>query len=221
MYILFLSLFIFNHCFADETSVSDKLKADLYKELLSAHRPLTYKHANEILFTKLNQSSEEVCSVYTSQVCAATNEIPNPKIMNIEHTWPQSNGANGVAKSDLHHLFPVDSPTNSMRSSLPFCDVIESKWDNGQSKRGFNSFKEHCFEPPMQHKGNVARALFYFSIRYQMPIDDNQEIYLRTWHKQDPIDQDEIDRNDKIKSFQNNSNIFIERPELAEQIKNF
>lgn len=221
MHKFFLSLFIFNHCFADEISVSDKLKASLYKELLSTHRPLTYKQANEILFTKLNQSSEEVCSVYTPQVCAPTNEIPNPKVMNIEHTWPQSNGANGVAKSDLHHLFPVDSPTNSMRSSLPFCDVIESKWDNGQSKRGFNSFKEHCFEPPMQHKGNVARALFYFSIRYQMPIDDNQEIYLRTWHKQDPTDQNEIDRNDKIKSFQNNSNIFIERPELAEQIKNF
>ena len=141
--------------------------------------------------------------------------------MNIEHTWPQSNGANGIAKSDLHHLFPVDSPTNSIRSSLPFCDVIESKWSNSQSKRGFNSFKEHCFEPPEQHKGNVARALFYFSVRYQMPIDDNQESYLRKWCKQDPIDQDEIDRNDKIKSFQYNSNPFIERPELIEQIKNF
>lgn len=173
MRILFLWPFIFSNCFADDTSVSDKLKTDLYKALLSDHRPLTYKQAN------------------------------------------------GIAKSDLHHLFPVDSPTNSIRSSLPFCDVIESKWSNSQSKRGFNSFKEHCFEPPEQHKGNVARALFYFSVRYQMPIDDNQESYLRKWCKQDPIDQDEIDRNDKIKSFQYNSNPFIERPELIEQIKNF
>lgn len=218
---LFLWTLIFSTCFADDLSVSDKLKVDLYKDLLSAHRPLTYKQANEILFTKLNQTSNEVCSVYTSKLCAPNNEIPSPKIMNIEHTWPQSTGANGTAKSDLHHLFPVDSPTNSIRSSLPFCDVVESKWDNGESKRGFNSFNEHCFEPPLKHKGNVARALFYFSIRYQMPIDDNQETYLIKWHIQDPIDQDEIDRNNKIKSFQNNSNPFIEKPELVEQIQNF
>lgn len=95
------------------------------------------------------------------------------------------------------------------------------KWENGQSKRGFNSFKEHCFEPPQQHKGNVARALFYFSIRYQMPIDDNQESYLRSWHNEDPIDQNEIDRNDKIKSFQNISNPFIEKPDLVDLIQNF
>ena len=218
---LFLWTLIFSTCFADDLSVSDKLKVDLYKDLLSAHRPLTYKQANEILFTKLNQASNEVCSVYTSKLCAPNTEIPSPKIMNIEHTWPQSTGANGIAKSDLHHLFPVDSPTNSIRSSLPFCDVVESRWDNGESKRGFNSSKEHCFEPPLKHKGNVARALFYFSVRYQMPIDDNQETYLRKWHKQYPIDQDEIDRQNKIKSFQNNSNPFIEKPELVEQIQNF
>ena len=218
---LFLWTFIFSTCFADDLSVSDKLKADLYKDLSSAHMPLTYKQANEILFTKLNQTSNEICSAYTSKLCASNNEIPSPKIMNIEHTWPQSTGANGIAKSDLHHLFAVDSPTNSIRSSLPFCDVVELKWDNGESKRGFNSFKEHCFEPPVKHKGNVARALFYFSVRYKMPIDDNQETYLRKWHKQDPIDQNEIDRNDKIKSFQNNSNPFIEKPELVEQIQNF
>jgi endonuclease I len=85
--------------------------------------------------------------------------------MNVEHTWPQSEGANGFAKSDLHHLFAASSTTNSIRSSLPFCNVVEIKWEADQSKRGLNSFGEHCFEPPAKHKGNVARALFYFAIK--------------------------------------------------------
>jgi deoxyribonuclease-1 len=196
-------------------------KTELSKTLRELHKPLTYKQANEILFTKLDQQRGEVCSAYTSSKCVSTSSIPSPKLMNVEHTWPQSVGANGEAKSDLHHLFAVDSPTNSIRSSLPFCDAVKILWENGESKRGFSSFNEHCFEPPARHKGNVARALFYFSVRYQMPIDDNQESYLRKWHTADPVDQDEIDRNEKIKSFQNNSNPFIEKPELVDQIKKF
>lgn len=221
MHILIFSTIVISNVFADEMSATNVLKTNLYKELLAVHKPLTYKQANEILFTKLDQARGEVCSVYTTHLCVPTNEVPSAKIMNIEHTWPQSEGANGFAKSDLHHLFPTDSPTNSVRSSLPFCDVVTVKWNNGQSKRGLNSFGEHCFEPPEKHKGNVARALFYFSIRYQIPIDDNQESYLRKWNIQDSIDQDEIDRNEKIKTFQNNSNPFIEKPEMVEQIRDF
>ena len=40
--------------------------------------------------------------------------------MNTEHTWPQSKGATGAAKSDLHHLFPTDSKANSIRGNHPF-----------------------------------------------------------------------------------------------------
>lgn len=199
---------------------SEKLKADLYKALLEAHKPLTYKQAGEILFTKLDPSGS-VCSVYTPAICLPATQVPDAKIMNIEHTWPQSNGANGFAKSDLHHLFPVDAPSNSIRSSLPFCDVKISKWENGNSKRGFNQFNDHCFEPPAEHKGNVARALFYFSIRYQHPIDDHEEFFLRKWHLANPANQEEKDRNEAILKFQNISNPFIDNPSLVEQIVNF
>ena len=211
-------LFISFSVFAEDSS--EKIKNDLYKTLLETHKPLTYKQAGESLFTKLDVHGTN-CSVYTPSICLPATQVPDAKIMNIEHTWPQSNGANGFAKSDLHHLFPVDSPSNSIRSSLPFCNVKAIKWENGQSKRGFNQFDEHCFEPPTKHKGNVARALFYFSIRYQQPINDHEESFLREWHKADPVDQEERDRHEAIKNFQNNSNPFIERPELVEQVTNF
>ncbi len=221
MRIYMLFTFIATTSMAADLSVSDKLKSELYKSQQSSHKPLTYKQANDILFTKLDEAKGSVCSAYTPDICVATTVVPSPKIMNVEHTWPQSEGANGFAKGDLHHLFAVDSPTNSMRSSLPFCDVITVKWKNSVSKRGLSKFGEHCFEPPEDHKGNVARALFYFSIRYQMPIDQNQEYFLRQWHESDPVDQKEIDRNQMIMKFQNNSNPFIDNSELVQQIVDF
>jgi endonuclease I len=41
------------------------------------------------------------------------------------------------------------------------------------------------------------------------------------WHKEDPIDQNEIDRNKLIFSLQNNTNPFIDNPELVDQIADF
>jgi hypothetical protein len=221
MYKILLLAIISINCYADEKADSEKLKTELYKITQTSHRPITYKQANDILFTKLDNHNGSVCSVYSPSTCVVTNIVPSPKVMNIEHTWPQSEGANGDAKSDLHHIFPVDSSVNSIRSSLPFCEVVTVKWENGQSKRGISKFNEHCFEPPADHKGDVARALFYFSVRYRQPIDQNQEYFLRKWHLEDPIDQKEIDRNQSIKEFQNNSNPFIDNPELVSKIIDF
>lgn len=215
--ILFL-FFIFS---ASANSSLDKFKNDLRLDLINSHHPITYQQANEILFTKLDNKNGIICSVYNKNNCLTTIVIPSPKVMNIEHTWPQSLGANGEAKSDLHHIFISDSPTNSIRSSLPFCDVMTVKWTNGESKRGRGKFGEHCFEPPQNHKGNVARAMFYFAIRYQKEIDSQQEFYFRLWHKIDPVDENESNRNAEIEKFQGNSNPFVTHPEYTDTISDF
>lgn len=224
LFLLFFSLDLKSQEFRNpefEAFSEQLLKEELHTKTRKEHLPITYKAANEILFSKLDNHGGIVCSVYSSQTCLVTNSVPSPKIMNIEHTWPQSEGANGEAKSDLHHLFPVESSINSIRSSLPFCNVKVIKWEKNQSKRGYSQFNEHCFEPPAEHMGNVARALFYFSIRYKNQIDSNQEFFLRSWHKVDPIDQNEIDRNQAIKKFQNNANPFIDDPSLVDKISDF
>lgn len=217
----FIILTSFFNAFANSPVFESPIVQSIQLKTRSEHRPLTYKLANEILFTKLDNKNGIVCSVYKKDLCLATVIVPSPKIMNIEHTWPQSEGANGDAKSDLHHIFVSDSPTNSIRSSLPFCDVENIKWTNGESKRGYNKYNEHCFEPPKNHKGNVARALFYFSLRYQLPIEDHQEEFLRTWHLIDPIDSEELERNNEVSKFQGNLNPFIIDPDLINQIKDF
>ena len=200
---------------------SAQIKFELHKKVSETHIPLSYEKAGIDLFTILDNHQGVVCSVYSPSFCITTDIVPSAKIMNVEHTWPQSLGAMGIAKSDLHHLFATKSSTNSMRSSLPFCNVVTVKWEDDQSKRGIGSFGEACFEPPTKHKGNVARALFYFSIRYNLPIDSHQEFYLRLWNKEDPVDADEIQIDQIIFSLQKNKNPFISNPELVDQITDF
>jgi endonuclease I len=77
------------------------------------------------------------------------------------------------------------------------------------------------FEPPTVHKGRVARALFYFSVRYDIPLDPEEEAYLKKWNAEQPVDQEEITRNEEIYKAQGNRNPFIDYPELASLIADF
>lgn len=141
--------------------------------------------------------------------------------MNVEHSWPQSHGARGTAKSDLHHLFPTTSSINSTRSNFPFCEVTQVKWAGEGSKMGKDVNGTTCFEPPAQHKGDLARAMFYFAIRYDFHIDEAQEKVLRKWSHEDPVDSFELERHKRIVDFQHNINVFVENPELIDDIADF
>lgn len=154
--------------------------------------------------------------------------IPDGNVLNTEHTWPQSKFTGKfdtmMQKSDLHHLYPTDSEMNSIRGNNEFGEVVRdsktlkcavSRTGSPASGRG------EVFQPPAAHRGNVARALFYFSVRYSLPISAEQEATLRKWNKEDPVDEEEVRRNDEIMKVQGNRNPFVDYPELADRISNF
>lgn len=205
------------------------------------HQSLGYDKARTILlggfYLKKDGNSYALKDVYCDKDrpssdfignAPAPGSIPDGTVVNTEHTWPQSKFtgkySTDLQKSDMHHLFPTDSEMNSTRSSYPFGNVTEDQkilkcresriGKNGQS-RGI------VFQPPKNHRGNVARAIFYFSIRYDLPIDSNEEYFLRQWHKDDPIDEEELQRNEEIYKLQRNRNPFIDHPELVDLISNF
>lgn len=156
------------------------------------------------------------------------NRILDNRVINAEHTWPQSRFAGGFSKemqkADLHHLFPADSEMNSTRSSFPFGEVVKDSQELKCREARIGSVSESqgiFFEPPDSHKGNVARALFYFSVRYKVTIDPIQEKYLRLWNYEDLPDEEEISRNEEIFRLQGNRNPFIDHPELADLILDF
>lgn len=222
--------------FAAQTE-SDYYRLEISKMTKQNHRPLTsYTQARKYIMQRVHLAEDRngyyVQDVYcqiTFRSKVGPNRMPSHNEINIEHTWPQSrfnrSQSKAFQKSDLHHLYPTDSRANGKRGNVHF----------GQFKNGRRAL-DHCtasrvgrisetgkegFEPPTKHKGNVARALFYFSIRYDIRISDYEEFMLRQWNLIDPVDEEEMLRNDFIERIQGNRNPFIDDPELSDLISDF
>lgn len=184
-------------------------------ELIRAQKPIEYSDARRYVMLKVDNYNNRIECIYTGKTYSA-EKMPAVQQLNIEHSWPQSKGAKGIAKSDMHHLFPTDPIANSTRGSLPFGIVDDPEWSAGGSECDGD-----VFEPRSKFRGNIARALFYFSVRYSYAIDPAQERVLRQWHRDDPVDANEKLRNDRVEQIQGNRNPFIDRPELVDQIADF
>lgn len=193
--------------------------------LISGNDSISYDAARVELFGYIANENGQVRCVYTNEWYACSHGgTPNWNLINTEHTWPQSMGATGAAKSDLHHLFPTNSQANSIRGNYPFGEVVNASWQEGGSKKGSNASGNTVFEPRDDHKGDAARAIFYFSLRYNNPSNflnsANQQAVLRDWYYADPVSQYEIHRNNEIKDVQNKPNPFIEYPMLLDRLAN-
>lgn len=174
------------------------------------------------------------------------------EIYNREHSFCQSwmgvsdyYHASDPCRSDLHHIYPVDSRMNSTRNNNPYSMVTGEDailYDNG-SKLGDNSYfcafdsvpqGQNAFEPADQYKGDIARTLFYMSVRYlnedstftsSYGMNDKSQLrpwaqeLMMMWHRNDPVSQKELARNNAIYyNIQGNRNPFIDHPELVELI---
>lgn len=155
---------------------------------------------------------------------------------NTEHSWPQSFYDNSEPmRGDIHHLYPVWSSTNSSRNNHPFAEVNDNSttswwyWKNGKKEESiptvdidlYSEYGNSTFEPREDHKGNAARAMFYFWTIYQNNNDivtdefDNEAFFngmketLYQWHQDDPVDAAELQRSLGVESIQGNKNPFI------------
>ena len=165
---------------------------------------------------------------------------------NREHLWPTSRGVgtSGAAHTDIHHLRPADTNVNSARSNLSFgsCGLVQplnTCTIPATPETGRDTAKDiSIFEPPVIHRGNVARALFYMELRYfgsdpavpKLELTDcpssttNNHVMaylsqLLQWHMDDPVDDEERNRNNQACTrWQGNRNIFVDYPELVSQL---
>tara|TARA_Y100000589_G_scaffold93015_1_gene87884 strand:- start:585 stop:1463 length:879 start_codon:yes stop_codon:yes gene_type:complete len=145
--------------------------------------------------------------------------------VNCEHIWPQSKfSKQRPMVSDIHQLFSTFSKPNGMRGSFAFGEVVNPRYSTkAGAKQGGN-----LFEPQDNLKGNVARAMLYFMVRYH-----NRPIFRKTdkehfwnsriamflkWNREDPPDDWELARNERVEKFQGNRNPFIDEPDLADRI---
>ena len=156
---------------------------------------------------------------------------------NREHLWAQSwTNDNSTHKTDLHHVYPTDGYVNNRRGNYAFGEVGNASWtsQNG-GKLGPNTvsgFSGTVFEPIDDYKGDIARALMYVSVRYYQEDNSwstsdmtNKSVIknwamtmLLRWHEEDPVDEKEINRNNKVYNIQGNRNPFVDYPEFAPMI---
>jgi endonuclease I len=201
--------------------------------IVGPHKDLGYDMARDVMFKDVDDLDNDnvVTDIYLGKAWPGVTDrgsaYKNGAGMNAEHTWPQSKGAEGVAKADLHHLFPADVKANSTRSSWPFGDVKSVTWSDGGSQLGANANGVTVFQPRAPQRGDTARAIFYFYMMYagvgSTSLDNFkvEEPVLRRWAKEDPVDANEALRNDKIQQAQGNRNPFVDHPEWIETVGEF
>lgn len=160
---------------------------------------------------------------------------------NREHSIPKSwfNDRTPMY-TDAHHLYPTDGRVNGQRGNYPFGECANgSTLSRGLGRLGSSTFPGYSgtvFEPVDEYKGDFARTYFYFVTRYQdkmstfttastsfagntYPSLNSWSIALfLKWHRQDPVSEKEIVRNNAVYKYQKNRNAFVDHPILAEHI---
>ena len=113
-------------------------------------------------------------------------------------------------ESDMHNLFPAINKLHSTEETSDsfFGGMWEYEFCSGET-------------PAINIKGDIARAYLYMSYQYKIDLQEGRENKLRKWHFEDPPDDWEENRNDRIEAIQGNRNPFIDHPEWVERVKNF
>lgn len=202
-----------------------------------------YEHSRDSLYDYVADpdGDDTIVDVYTGRSAMVTTRAEAATAnFNTEHSWPQSMGADDLpAFSDLHHLFVSDEVANGQRSNHPFGVVVDTVWESDPialpgggfetSVLGLDAQGRTVFEPRDSKKGDIARALLYFYVRYV--VDDALDVSLENfeleeatliqWHQQDPPDEFERQRNALVFRAQGNRNPFIDHPEFVATIGDF
>lgn len=133
--------------------------------------------------------------------CTTTNQcaVQTPRYLNMV--------------GDLHNLYPNEARFEERRRGDRFGEA-HSAPEPGECgvRTGFK-----LIEPPARAKGNVARALLHMHAEYDLPLPVPLSL-LGRWHQEDPADQHERIRNDRIAVLQGTRNRFIDDPAQAERL---
>lgn len=165
---------------------------------------------------------------------------------NREHSVPKSWWGGGTSNQgcDIFILLPTDGYVNGRRSNYPLGEVgADATYVSHNGSKVGNSalsgYSDKVFEPIDEYKGDFARGVLGAMVKWKgswtqgngsstfngkYTSADNYGLtpygvaLLMKWHRQDPVSQKELDRNDAIEQTQGNRNPFIDYPCLAEYL---
>ena len=209
------------------------------------YNEISYK-ALEPHYLNTDFYSDTLWDMYST--CRFTYEdanVPQKKVCdgwNKEHVCCQSWLGSGPMVSDMFNVYPTDARINNLRSNYPYGVVSTfSGFSGDPDKHGLGKLGSSkagvgtVYEPDDRYKGDFARTFFYMVARYRSNVlnsgngsrmfssnPTNLTTYalnfLLQWHRNDPVSEKEIDRNQAVYGEQNNRNPFIDYPDLVEYI---
>ncbi len=121
-------------------------------------------------------------------------------------------------ESDMHNLYPALADINEARSAMAYGEVLGERRRFGSCDFEIDELRRKV-EPRRQVRGDIARAMFYMHKSYGIQIYRSQGKLLQQWNRQDPPDDAERRRNDRIQQLQGRRNPFIDRPALADKLR--
>ncbi len=215
---------------------------DLVKFCFTPPTTFSYADARTFLYSNVDVINGKVQCIYSGYEVELSPAPGQSYInaaaaagVNTEHSFPQSQGAgSGAAQADMFHIYPALADVNTARSNKFFDEIddnVTARWfyldqvSTTIPTSDIDNWSESittAWEPREAIKGDIARGIFYFKTIYDDTASQgffNQMVEtLLEWNDQDPVDQREINRNNKIKELQGNDNPFILDPDLARRI---
>ena len=149
------------------------------------------------------------CGNY-SQICDCYNR---------EHIVPQSwFNEKSPMVSDGFHIYPTDGKVNALRSNYPHGETNSAALGGAAlgslGPSSVAGYTGTVYEPADEYKGDIARTYFYFVTRYESELMTMNGTVLTTsaypglttwflnlmlkWHREDPVSQKELDRNNAV-----------------------
>lgn len=214
----------------------DTLRKALGNILRAGHRFLDYTQARDSMYAFIDDENDDdiIVDVYVGRSATVNSRASAAAAnFNTEHRWPQSLGANTDlrAGTDIHMLITADENANQARLNYPFGEVTGTiQWVSpdvagvtDSSVRGSDAQGRTVFEPRDSRKGDVARAILYWYLRYYYDrppgfslVNFNvEEQTLIDWHLADPPDAAERERNNRVFRAQGNRNPLIDFPDIV------
>ena len=204
------------------------VEAELRAELTAGHVTRSYTGGRDLMYGirgSVDVRDGQVECVYTGTTVSADGTRTPGGIFNTEHLWPRSEGEPSGSSGDLYNLRPALEEANGERGNFPFgetvCEAAACEYFRGGSELGAGSAGATVWQVREETRGDVARSLLYFAVRYRLDLAPAQEATLRAWHAEDPPSAEESARVDAVEAAQGNRNVFVDRPELVEAIPDF
>ena len=113
-------------------------------------------------------------------------------------------------EADLHNLAPSVGELNADRSNHPYGEVPGEPREYGSCDFEMGTNPKRA-EPPAAVQGDVARIWFYMAQTYAVPLTAAQRRMLTRWSADDPVDEWEKLRDDRVEAPQANRNAWVRR----------